>query len=235
MAENGRERKRAADRKRARSKRLEQGRKPHIESVAAKARAEGINPVTLRSRLWRARDATKTMQDEQPPIADACIESVAALEEARIESVALPAMTNSPRPAPEESCIVFVAPPEEPCIVFVAEPACIESVASPEDACIESVAAAKEPPRDIYEALAWRHALSTNQPFDREAHRRARSRVTAILDEMAAEHERRRDWWARPPQGWAGGLVTGQKRHGGKLAFLGELCDIELRRSPDGR
>ncbi len=63
----GRERKLAADRERAQRKRLEQGRKPRIESVAAQARAEGVNPITLRSRLRRARDATKTMQAAPAP------------------------------------------------------------------------------------------------------------------------------------------------------------------------
>ena len=200
MAENSRERKQAADRERARRKRLEQGRKPRIESLAAKARAEGLNPVTLRSRLWRASDVTKTMHAEQPPIAEAHIESVASPEEACIESVALPAMTKSPQPAPEESCIVFVA-----------GPACIESVASPEAPCIEGVAATEAPPRDVYEALAWRHALSTGQPFDREAHRKARAEVEARLDEIAAEHARPRDWWSRPPQGWAEAGTTARR------------------------
>ena len=158
-ADEQRERKRAADRERARRKRLEEGRKPRSESVAAQARAEGINPVTLRSRLRRA---TKTMQS----------------------------------PIPE---------------------ACIESVASTNGHCTESVAPAEEPPLDIYEALAWRHALSTGQHFYREAHWKARAEVEARLDEMQGENERPRDWWTRPPDGWTErrialrNIVTGEE------------------------
>ena len=60
-----------------------------------------------------------------------------------------------------------------------------------------------ERPLDIYEALAWRHALSTGKPFDREAHREARAFVEKRLDEMASRNTSRRDWCARSPDGTA--------------------------------
>lgn len=77
-------------------------------------------------------------------------------------------------------------------------------------------------PRDVYEALAMRHAASTGETFDREAHKRARADVEAQLDGFAAEREARLDWWREAPTGWPHFIFS-------ELLVDGKRCVIDLK------
>jgi len=109
-----------------------------------------------------------------------------------------------------------------------AEAEAVETSPQPsQTACIAEpfcATANAEPPLDIYEALAWRHALSTGQHFDREAHWKARAEAEARLDEMQGENERPRDWWTRPPDGWPERITL-------RSALTGETTTIQLQRN----
>ena len=52
----------------------------------------------------------------------------------------------------------------------------------------------------------------------------ARATVERLLDVMAAENERRREWWTRPPKGWADGRITLRS------ALTSEIEIIDLRK-----
>jgi len=62
-----------------------------------------------------------------------------------------------------------------------------------------------------------------DQPAPYEERRAA---VERLLDDMAAEAERRRDWWERPPEGWSEGRLKIRS------AMTGDVTTVQL---PKGR
>lgn len=78
-----------------------------------------------------------------------------------------------------------------------------------------------EPPRDFIAELR-----SAKSEIERELALLAdpRAHVEALLADMAAENERRREWWTRPPEGWADGRITLRS------ALTSEIEIIDLRK-----
>lgn len=79
------------------------------------------------------------------------------------------------------------------------------SYRGPRDA-FERMAPALRAERDgIIEILSGKLSPPPPAPLTDEEKRAA---VQALLDEMAREYERRRDWWRRPVAGWRNGKLT---------------------------